>query len=525
MLTTRERVHEALERHGGNVRAVARELGIDRKTVTYHRDRLGMSKPLSGGRVEPIREEVERPPPRGKVKRFVLTSAQNNTLLHEQLWANLVAFSKHVDAKLVVSTYTYNKNAYGKLSVKRGTATHDRDLWYDERIEPHVCDFRLQLAPGLMFCGEMNIIPTAENPLEGFETYTGRQSGIFPHAKFAMRSIATMKGEGTKFNYTTGTCTVRNYIQKKAGLKAEHRHSYGALLVEVDSNGHWWVRQLNASDDGSFQDLDVLVRDGEVQVGQPVESITWGDVHTAQLDPTVKRLAWGEGGMIDVLRPKFQFIHDLCDGVSFTHHDRGNPHVRFKKFLAGQDFVAGELMDCVKFLKSAQRPFCSTVVVDSNHDGWLSRWLREHDYRLDPKNAVFFLKAQLRMYQAIANEEPFCLIEWALREVGCPESIRFLRTDESFKTCDDQIENGLHGHLGPDGARGNAVSLSKMGRKANTAHSHSAAIHDGLYVAGASCRLSQDYNSGPSSWSHSHVVTYPTGKRSIVTMWAGKWRA
>jgi hypothetical protein len=34
------------------------------------------------------------------------------------------------------------------------------------------------------------------------------------------------------------------------------------------------------------------------------------------------------------------------------------------------------------------------------------------------------------------------------------------------------------------------------------------------------------YNKGPSSWSHSHVITYPNGKRSIITLQKnGNWRA
>jgi hypothetical protein len=79
----------------------------------------------------------------------------------------------------------------------------------------------------------MNILPTANDPLEGLETYSQRKSAIFPHAKMAMRSVATMKHEGTKLNFTTGTVTQMNYIQKKAGLVGEHHHVYGAVLVEV----------------------------------------------------------------------------------------------------------------------------------------------------------------------------------------------------------------------------------------------------------------------------------------------------
>ena len=83
----------------------------------------------------------------------------------------------------------------------------------------------------------------------------------------------------------------------------------------------------------------------------------------------------------------------------------------------------------------------------------------------------------------------------------------------------------MHGHLGANGARGGANGFAKMGRKANVGHSHSAGIHDGIYTAGTSSDLDLRYNSGPSSWSHSHIVTYPNGKRAIITIWKGRWRA
>jgi hypothetical protein len=47
---------------------------------------------------------------------------------------------------------------------------------------------------------------------------------------------------------------------------------------------------------------------------------------------------------------------------------------------------------------------------------------------------------------------------------------------------------------------------------------------DGAYGAGVTGKLDMKYNKGPSSWSHSHIVTYPNGMRAIVTMWDGRWR-
>ena len=118
------------------------------------------------------------------------------------------------------------------------------------------------------------------------------------------------------------------------------------------------------------------------------------------------------------------------------------------------------------------------------------------------------------------------MIQYAFGKFGISKKdIRFLADDESFKICGGKIENAMHGHLGPNGRFGTPENLSKMGRKANTAHTHVAGIFNGLYVAGTSSKLKWSYNHGPSAWTHSHIVTYPNGKRSIITIYANKWRA
>lgn len=104
----------------------------------------------------------------------------------------------------------------------------------------------------------------------------------------------------------------------------------------------------------------------------------------------------------------------------------------------------------------------------------------------------------------------------------------FLGPDDSFVLCDDGsggIEFAMHGHLGPSGSKGTPLGLSKIGRRANTGHTHAAQIIDGLYIAGTMTRLRLEYTKGPSAWSHSIIVTYPNGKRAIITFYAGKWRA
>lgn len=475
--------------------------------------------------------QAERAPPGPAV--YILTAAQNNTHVHEALWRNLKAYAKYRKARILVSQFTYNKAQFGTKSVKPGTDRGEdyAELWYAPEIEPHVYNERLAITRSLTFCGEINILPTASMPLSGFENYTGRSSGIFPHAKQAMQSIAAL--QAAKFNYTTGCCTLRNYVQKKAGLKAEHNHAYGALIVEVDADGDWFVRQLRATEDGAFYDIHkagvLQVSGGKVTKGHRAEALQPGDVHVAQIDPVVREAIWGENGIVDVLQPRHQFLHDVLDFLSRNHHESKNPHEMFRKYAHRLESVEAELQDVAAFLGGeSRREGCKTIVVDSNHDNALTRWLRESEFRADPANAEFYLRAQRMVYAALRKgDHTFHLLREVMKMMGVPTAVRFLQPDESHVVCrrSGGIECGMHGHAGPNGSRGSPRAFSRMSRRVNTGHTHSAGIIDDAFTAGTCSLLRMSYNRGPSSWSHSHIVTYPNGCRTILTLWKGKWCA
>lgn len=537
-----EEVSRVFEQNRGSIRATANELGISRSSVRRKLAKTGLlKKPLAGGTIGGTETLIESFPEPGKVRRYILSSAQNNTFVHEGVWKNLLALARHYDAEILVGTYTYNQNHYGQLSVKRGKKSdYQRSLWYDTPLRPYIKDGdkRIRLANGLVWCGEYNALPTNVNPLAGLESYTGRQSSIFPHAKLAMRSIPSFQGEGVKMNYTTGTVTQRNYIQKREGVIAEFHHIYGALLVEVNSDGNWWVRQLNYDEGtGTLQDLKVLVKDGKVvSTEAPVESITWGDIHGTMVDEKAQQVSLN---MLDTLKPSSQFLHDVLEGTSINRHvvkigGQNAPHYAFHRWLRGLHRVDEEFRRTAEILKKYFRPWCKAYAPDANHDAWwLHSWLNRYDYRVDPANSEFFLDLQKHMYDELRKGQAIQLMprdvnmmQYAFEKFGITENdLDFLADDESLKICDGKIECAMHGHLGANGKPGTPEQLSKMGRKANTAHTHSAGIWNGLYVAGTMSKFKWTYNWGPSSWTHSHVVTYPNGKRSIITIYADKWRA
>ena len=526
----REAIAKAYPHYAGNISAIARALGITRATVYCHIRKMGgIKKPLAGGSRTGTKVKTAGLPSKGSIKRYILTSAQNNTHVNKEVWFSLNMLADHYEAQLLVGTFSYNQNNYGPLAVKQGTRKRTGpELWFDEALSSNIRDSRIEIAPGLVWCGEMNILPTAENPFSGLETYTQRKSSIFPHVKLGMRSVATMQGEGTKLMYTTGTVTQMNYIQKKDGLKAEHHHVYGGLLVEVNENGNWWVRQLHATVNGEIQDLDVKVVNGLVTTGNKIEAITWGDLHATMVEDWVVDASMD---MLDSLKPSYQFLHDLMEGTSINRHviSKGpDPHYTFHRWLRGYHRVDEELKATAAVVTRYLRPWCKTIAPDANHDDWwFKSWLARYDYRFDPANAELFLELQQWVYKQIREgkmSRDVSVVEYALSKFGL-DGVKFLVSDEPFTICNGKIECGMHGHLGPNGARGTPENLNRVGRRANTAHTHSAGIYNGLYVAGTSSKFKWTYNMGPSSWSHSHIVTYPNGTRTIVTMYAGKWRA
>ncbi|MDR3503081.1 MAG: hypothetical protein P4L79_10930 [Legionella sp.] len=466
-----------------------------------------------------------------KIKRWILTAAQNETPVHLDFWNNLQAFSHHHDAEILVAPFTYNLATF--------TDHETRNNVFSEIVRPYLV-FSQMNCGSVLFCAEMNTLPTATRPLSGLHTYTRGRTGIFPHAKIALESIPSMHGIYPPVIMTTGCCTVENYIQKKAGLKAAFHHIIGAVIVEQDDLGNTFCRHINATDDGSFQDLDVVVRDGVVTTGNRVEAVTWGDIHCRKLDKVAAMASFGfntetwktesNDSLLDFLRPRYQFFHDILDGESRNPYNEDNAHERFRLHINGKESLEEEVLDVAKFLRQTEREWSKSVVDESNHDLWLSKWLNKADYRKDPINALFFLKMQLAVYESQERgDDTFSVFKHALKNADPQRlhNIEFCPINGSFIICHDSggIECGFHGHLGPNGSRATATSLIKIASKLNIGHSHSAGIYDGIYQSGVLGNLYMNYNDGPSSWTHSNIVTYPNGKRTIITLQSNKYRA
>ena len=516
--------YDVLIAGGMSQREAAKKLGIPRATL---QDWLRARHTLTTKQPAPA---IIRPIYRTKVTRYIVSAAQDNTPVHAQFLRNLETYAHGIDAReILIAGFSYGKTSHA-LYEKTKLAPEA----FDAPVRRYLTNRAFKLGDSLVFCGEQNTLPTAKMPLDGFETYTGEAWGIFPHAKLQMKAIATMREAPAKQLFTTGAVTQSNYIQRRSGILAHFHHEIAALVVEIDQDGHQWVRQLVAAPDGTFQDLDNVVNeDGILLKGRGcVEALTYGDLHEDQIDEDVYFSVFEKGGLADTLRPRFQFIHDAFDMKRRNHHSIDDPFFRIAQWGQDAESVRGEIESLGMRLEDMQRSYASNVIVESNHDLALKRWVRDADWAADPANAKILQQLRLAAVTAAECGEygTWSPLEYAVRDLlgfHLP-STQFLREDEQFSICAGTIECGMHGHLGSGGARGSLRTFTRAGKRSNTAHAHSAAILEGAYRAGTMSRLDPAYLKGLSNWTQSHIVTLPNGKRQIVSHAADrnrKWRA
>ena len=454
----------------------------------------------------------------GGIKRFVITSAQNATPVHTGFFKSLLQFCAYNSAELVVIPIRY-KNPTSRWTHSQEGA----EVWADE-LQPYLYNQRKKLNENLSLLADIKTVPTATKPLSGFESITGHSSGIFGHTKLQMQCIATPQDRYPKILSTTGACTVENYTDSKAGKKGEFHHSLAALVVEIRGK-KFFMRHINAVKDGSFIDIDKEYSRNGVADAAPALSISFGDTHRAVMCPVVEKTTFGKGGMVEVLNPKYLVFHDLHDGISTNHHERRNPFHQVGLRNEGMHIVEDEVRGDVRWLAKV----CEGrhgVIVPSNHDDFLARWLREQDWRQDPANAEFYLETALHMVRTVKASTglphiPHPYKYWVDRLKG-DAPITCLERDQSFTLAG--VELAIHGDQGPNGARGSRENLRRIGVKSIVGHSHSPGIEEGCYQTGTSTPLRLNYNSGPSSWLNAHVVLYANGKRAVLPIVDGEWR-
>lgn len=456
----------------------------------------------------------------GRIKKFVITAAQNATPVKKPFFESLKRYCKRNQAQLLVVPYRYHNP-----TSHWGNEAKSND-WWDESLLPYMLVSRANLSSKLVVFGDMRTQPTMSRPLDGIDPMSGGQSCIVPHCKLELRTVATPQNDLAKIMATTGAVTEKNFIESRAGKRGEFHHSFAAVVVEVVDNGNFFIRQLNSTRDGSFCDLDRLYTPDGTKKMRP-EALVMGDTHVRFIDQGAKEALFGVHGMVTLMKPKQLVWHDVFDSYAISHWHEGQVFTKLAKLKSGYNNLTQELKETFGFVDNYSPAGTINVFPYSNHPDMIARWINRTNPKEDLENCVIWAETFKYMAEGTKMTEngeyvPDPFEWWASKMMKSFGRSKFLGPNDSYTI--NGIEVGMHGHLGSNGARGSLRGLSKIGVKSVIGHSHTPGIIEGAYSVGTTSVLRMAFMKGPSSHSHAHCWIYKNGKRSLQFTVGSQWR-
>jgi len=432
-----------------------------------------------------------------KSKYYIVTWAQNNTSVHKELWRNILAYSNYLDASIHVILGRY----------KNPTRIDDKDPdehWAQE-VEPYMDAKRHSIHKKLKIMSDIKIQPTAAKPLTGLESMSGIESAIFGHPKMQMDTIPALEGYEPKMIFTTGAVTNINYSDSKAGKKGEFHHVFGFVIVEIQDKEIFHIRQVTALRNGSFSDLIYNVKGGKVEAIEKIEYMNLGDKHIGDHCPDVEKQ---QKRLLDRLKPKHAIIQDVYNGTSVNPHEEYDPVKRYLLQKEGKHLIKKEVEDMLDWIDSMKQ--YNLVIVPSNHNDWLDRYINRQDWKKDIHNAREYVEYSKILLDGRA---PKGLIAYLIDQRFGKE-VKTLSRNDSFRIYG--IELAQHGDIGTNGSRGGVHQFRKLSTKMDLGHSHVPKRIDGVMYVGTSTYLRVGYTVGASSWRHADIICHKDGKRQQI---------
>lgn len=437
-----------------------------------------------------------------KRKRYFITWAQNNTPVHKPFLQNLKTYAGYMDAEIIIIAGRY-KNPTSVFTDKY------YEYWVNETL-PYLDARRHNIHKGVMVLSDVKIQPTAVNPMTGLTGLSKEnQSCIFGHPKLQMEMLPTLDENIPKMICTSGACTIKNYTDSKAGKKGEFHHVIGFTIVEIEDNDTAHVRQVSAENNGNFYDLMNYIKDNKVKHDEKaIKGCVLGDIHLGNND---EKLLEKNYEILNKFQPEHVVLHDVFDGYSISHHEMKDPVKRYHKYVSGKVSLKKEI-DKMKAWLSIMEKY-NPVIVKSNHDTFIDRWVINTDWKMNIENAVEYMKYTKALLEGVADKG---LIPYIIDNEPNLTNIKTLGTDESYRIM--EWECGMHGDLGTNGSRGNINQYRKFNTKMIVGHHHSPSRKDGVLSVGTSTNLRMGYNNGPSNWVNGHVIIQSNGKAQHIVL-------
>jgi len=379
-------------------------------------------------------------------------------------------------------------------------------------------------------------------PLTGLEGIAGTEgSRVFASPKQNLEFVATSGEKMPHAIMTTGALTepdyfTQRYMSERTAYIANKAHVMGAVIIEVKDNDIYHFTQIQAEfDTGYFADRGLYYmgdkkkveriygpKKGQSECGVYVEAIKPGDWHTGDTDPAVADAVFEA---VQLFQPKWLFLDDFFNGHSINHHEEKDIIKSVQKMQRRRLDLSDELKDNADELnmidKKVNKYVESIVMPVSNHNDWLSLYLRKEDLRKHPHNYKDAIKMQIAMIER--GEDPLkCGMEMYGLKTKTP--VRWLTPNEDLKT-KAGVNLAPHGHIGKNGKRNpNKKGLLGAFGHCMVGHSHTPGIYLGVWQVGTSTYRRVGYNDGgASSWMQTFGIVYSNGSRQLINVINGEW--
>lgn len=442
-------------------------------------------------------------------QRFIVSWAQSETPIHEQFLKNIEAYAEFIEAEIHIICGKY-KNPTSLEASKREEKKDKNKNYWDAKLFPYLSANRQNIHKYLTILGDLKISPTASTPLSGLNGVTALESCILGHPRVHLKSLPVLDGYPNKLLVSTGAITLPNYTDTKAGKKGDFHHALGFVIVELDGED-FHIRQVQCNSEGMFYDLIYKVEDGKTSISNDTyPAIVLGDIHYGDHSPEDLKLSLG---MARTFKAENVVLHDIFDGKSTNHHEINNPFRQLENEQTGRGDLKKEIENIISFVQENED--LNFVVVRSNHDDFLDRWLINSDWRKQPNRAEFLrLAGILASGNAVKGAIPHEL------DANCSNVVT-LGINDSYRVCGWEL--GIHGHLGANGSRGGIIQYKGLNTKTITGHVHTPQREDGSLSVGMLTNFRLGYNNSLSSWMRGNAIVYPTGKASHIHITNNKY--
>lgn len=436
-----------------------------------------------------------------KSKRYLVSAIVPGQEVNEQYMQSIFTYCKKRKAELI-------------LLVMRGVKTSNiiTSDTYDKYSEYFITDANLNDNLKII---DIELNPQSDISIDPLFKVDPDRSIIIAHSKQAFTSVPNRIGEHPHLLYFTGCITKPNYADNRQGRVAKQNHVQGGCIVEIVDNKDFHIRNFQCDIENGFADEGCYYKGSNVS--KIKSDIVLGDIHCGSES---KEAIESSKQMIKEFQCKKVYLNDLFDARSVSHHEDRDLYSKYNRPVHQQslqselDYLGNFLINFYKDIEHSE-----LIVVPSNHDHFVSRWLTEGRFVFDsPKNAK--LGAELFSHY-LDGENP---IEYYLRSRGFLKKIKI----KFFYFTDEIVSYGYdihHGHKGVNSPKGSIKAFDKCYGKNASAHTHQPKKDKNSVVAGTNCSLDQHYIIGTgSSWLGSNILLYENNTDQSIHIIEGKYK-